>query len=406
MKKNKISKQLLFWCLLCILIYLPAIFLGNSFLLKQISVVGIVAIATKLYFKITYKKSFMLAFLFQSLVLAADYVTIVFNNSIQKEEILQNQTTQPFLILLTKMVLFLLVVMIKNKLSSSPLEVLEDATWLKFLFFPVFTICIIIALISKPELMVNENQEHIFWGFALGLVAMNLMLYYLLQDVAKSQRELQERRMFEREIDHKFSFYESMAESTKKQQALSHEYKNQLVCIGSLLHSGQYQKLEEYVEKITGVVHKELDFIDTNHVIVNAILNEKYAKALEEGIVMVYKINDLAGVTFEDQDIALLLSNLLNNAMEACVKCMEEKVIQVKLILEDDNLVLSVKNTYNGHIVTSGEVYITTKKNKQDHGIGIKNSICVIEKYDGYYSISHNEKYFTFSCVLPIQSCP
>ena len=400
-KKIKMCYQALFWGLLCVLIYIPAIFFGDSFLLKQITVIGIVAVATKIYWKITYKKSFMLAFLFQSLVLVADYITIVIDSSLLTRSINQNQTTQGFLILLTKMILFLMIIIIKSILGGWQLEFLEDAEWLKFMFFPVFTICIIIALISKPELMINETQKQIFWVFALGLVGMNVMLFSLLQDVAKRERELLERRMFEREAKHKFSLYESMAEATKQQQALSHEYQNQLVCIQSLLHTGQYNKLEEYVKQITGVVLKDLDYIDTNNAIVNAILNEKYCQSLEQGIVIVCKINDLAGMTIEDQDIALLLSNLLNNALEACQKCVDEKVIKVKLILEDDNIVLSVKNTYDGNVITSEGSYITTKKNKRNHGVGIKNMIQVIEKYDGYYSISYDEKYFSFSCVIP-----
>lgn len=400
-KRNKMFYQVLFWILLCMLLYIPAIFFGNSFLLKQITVIEIVAVATKFYWKITYKKSFMLAFLFQSLVLVADYIAIVIDSSLLAGSINQNQSTQVFLILLTKMVLFLLIIIIKIILGQSQLEFLEDSAWLKFMFFPFFTICVIIALIYKPELIINENQKQIFWIFALGLVGMNIMLFYLLQDVANKERELFEWRIFEREAKHRFSLYESIAEATKQQQALSHEYHNQLVCIQSLLHKEQYNKLEEYVKQISGVVLKNLDYIDTNNAIVNAILNEKYSQAIEQDIVMVYKINNLAKTTIEDQDIALLLSNLLNNAIEACQKCIDEKIIKVKFILEDDNIVLSVKNTYDGHVITSEGSYITTKKNKRDHGIGIKNMIQVIEKYDGFYSITYDERYFSFSCIIP-----
>lgn len=400
-KKPKMVYQILFWLLLCMLIYIPAFLFGNSFLWKQITVIGIVGVATKLYWKLTYKKSFMLAFLFQSLVLVADYVTIVIDSSLLGESMNQNQTRQAFLILLTKMVLFLLVIIIKSVLGRSQLEFLDDVAWLKFLFFPVFTICIIIALISKPELMINEQQKQIFWVFAFGLVGMNIMLFYLLQDVAKRERELFEKRMFEQEANHKLSLYESMAEATKQQQSLSHEYHNQLVCIQSLIHTEQYNKLEEYVKQITRTELKDMDCIDTNNVIVNAILNEKYAQALERDIVMVYKMNNLAEMAMEDQDIALLLSNLLNNAIEACEKCSSEKVIKVKIIMEEENVVLSVKNTYDGNVITSEGDYITTKKNKRNHGIGIKNMIQVIEKYDGFYSIANDERYFSFSCVIP-----
>lgn len=400
-RKIKLIYQILCWGLLCGLIYISAFFLSGCFILKEAFVISIVAVLAKLYWGITYKKSFMLAFLFQSLVLVADYITIIIDSSLLSESVNQNQTTQAFLVLLTKMVLFLLVIIIKNLLRRSQLEYLEDVAWLKFMFFPIFTICIIIALISKPELMINENQKQIFWVVALGLVGMNIMLFYLLQDVAKRERELLEKRIFEREANHKFALYESMAVATKQQREISHEYQNQLICIQSLIHARQYKKLEEYMKQITGMVLKNLDYIDTNNVIVNAILNEKYTQALNQGIVMVCKINDLAEMRIRDQDIALLLSNLLNNAIEACHKCTFEKVIKVKFILEDDNVVLSVKNSYDGNIIFLEGEYVTTKNNKLNHGIGMKNMIQVIEKYDGFYSIKHDEKYFSFSLVIP-----
>ena len=71
------------------------------------------------------------------------------------------------------------------------------------------------------------------------------------------------------------------------------------------------------------------------------------------------------------------------------------------MIMEEENIVISVKNTYDGNVITSEGDYITTKENKRDHGIGIKNMIQVIEKYDGFYSIANDERYFSFSCVIP-----
>lgn len=399
--KFKVLYRILFWGLICMLVYISAAIFRNMFLIKQITIIVIVAVAARLYWDIAYKKSFMLAFLFESLVLIADYITIIIDTSILEKEVTQNQRTGIFLILLTKMILFVLIIIIRNSLRQSRLEFLSDVTWLKFMFFPFFTICIIVSLVYKPELITNEKQKQIFWIFALGLIVINIMLFYMLQDVADKEHELYERKIFEREARHKLSLYESMAEATRQQRELSHEYQNQLICIQSLLYKKQYENLEKYLKQITGRVLKNLDYIDTNNAIVNAILNEKYFLAVEQGIVMVYKINDLEKVSIEDQDIAVLLSNLLNNAIEACHKCTSEKIIKVKFILEDDNIVISVKNTYNGHVITSGESYITTKNNKRNHGIGINNIIRVIEKYDGFYSITHDGEFFSFSCVIP-----
>lgn len=400
-RKIESRYRFLFWILLGICLYAPAVFWGNLFLLKQTAMVGILAAASKWYWDITFRKSLILSFLFQSLLLVADYIAIIIDSSVLDTSL---HNAQAFLILLSKMILFLLIIFMKSILKKRQFEFLGDAIWIKFLFFPAFTICII-ALISKPELMVNENQKTLFWIFAAGLVGMSIMLFYLLQDVAARECELFEQRIFEREAKHKLSLYESMAEAAQRQQALSHEYQNQLVCIQSLLHKQQYRRLEEYIEQITGIVLKNLDHIDTGHAIVNAILNEKYAQAADHEIVMVYHINNLSGLAMADQDVVLLLSNLLNNAIEACLKCTGEKIIKVKFILENSNLILSVKNTYDGHVITSEEHYLSTKTDPDHHGIGIKNMIQVITKYDGFYSITHDEKYFSFSCVIPIEPC-
>lgn len=400
-KRNKVCYKILFWILLCMLLYIPAILISESFLLKQIILIGIVTVASKFYWRISWKKSLALTFIYQSLVVLADYVVIVMESSLLVESASQDLNRYVYLVLLTKIILFSLVIIIKHLFGKNQLELLDDATWLKFMFFPFFTICIIVALIYKPELLMSELQKQIFWILVFGLVAMNIMLFYLLQDVAKRERELFELRLVEQEAKHNFTMYKSISEATKQQQALSHEYQNYLVCIQTLLHEKQYNKAEEFLTEITGTILKNLDYIDTNHIIVNTILNEKYVQAIEQDIVMVCKINNLEKIKITDQDITLLLSNLLNNAIEACQKCNDKKVIKVKFVVEDDNVVLSVRNTYDGQVITSGENYLTTKQDKKHHGMGLKNILQVIEKYNGFYSIDCDEQFFSFSCIIP-----
>ena len=55
--------------------------------------------------------------------------------------------------------------------------------------------------------------------------------------------------------------------------------------------------------------------------IIDAILNSKYKETLDKGIVFIFQINDLSGIKMCDEDIVVILSNLLNNAIEACERC-------------------------------------------------------------------------------------
>lgn len=164
-----------------------------------------------------------------------------------------------------------------------------------------------------------------------------------------------------------------------------------------------YDALEKFVDKISGQLNKELNFISTNHVIVDAVLNTKYQETKEKNIVFVFKINDLSSLNISDEDVVVILSNLLNNAIEACEKCKENKVIKLKFVIEDDNVIISVKNTCDSDILyKDGEIQTTKEENPEEHGIGIENIVEIITKYGGNYIIQNDEQEFYFSTMLPL----
>ena len=124
------------------------------------------------------------------------------------------------------------------------------------------------------------------------------------------------------------------------------------MCIETLVKKKQFEKVEEYVKTIYSRLDKERDSIDTNNVIVNAILNTKYQEAEENKIVFVLRVNDLSGLRIEDEDIVTILSNLLNNAIEACKKCeVGRRLLKLKFVDEDGMIKIGVRNTFETAIL-------------------------------------------------------
>ena len=107
----------------------------------------------------------------------------------------------------------------------------------------------------------------------------------------------------------------------------------------------------------------------------------KYYEAKKAGASFICKINNLSGITMKETDIILLLSNLLNNAIEAVEKCLDKKMIKVKIVIENNKFIVSVWNTFIGEIKREGDILKTTKKeNAVFHGIGLKNVVRIAEK--------------------------
>ena len=211
-----------------------------------------------------------------------------------------------------------------------------------------------------------------------------------------------ENRIYKLKVSNQIGMYRSISENFNKQNKKTHEYKNQIMCISALIKKKNYQELEKYVNEISGRLDKELDFICTNNVIVDAILNSKYQEIRGKKIVFVLKINDLANLFIRDEDIVIILANLLNNAIEACEKCENKKIIKLKFIHEDNSVVISVKNTHRNVInYVDNEIQTSKKEETGEHGVGIKNIIEIIEKYEGSYVIQSDDKEFYFSILIP-----
>lgn len=83
---------------------------------------------------------------------------------------------------------------------------------------------------------------------------------------------------------------------------------------------------------------------------------------------------------------------------------MEDKVLIYTLYATlNDMIILSVKNTCNQMIIYHNNEIATTKMiNQDEHGVGIKNIIRIVEKYNGEYVIQNDEDQFYFSIIIPL----
>lgn len=390
---------------LIISIYSLALLFYEKFFVKQILVVIVIALFMIMYLKIRFDKALILSLLFQGLLLSVDYITLWLNVSLfhSIEEIDEMHYVGSSLVtVLAKIMLFLCVLLIRKKVGDKSTDVLGNTDWLRFIFFPVFTIFTIIAMITTSGNVENQKQENVFLVIALCLAGMNIFVFYLINDILKREIKIRENKIFQLEVQNQTDMYRSISENFAKQRKKTHEYKNQIMCIESLIAAKNYVELENYVRSISGHLNKELDYIKTNNVIVDAILNSKYKETLDKGIVLIFQINDLSEISICDEDIVVILSNLLNNAIEACEKCPNKKVMKLKFVKEKDNVIISVKNTYDGKLdIKDGEIQTSKKYEMNEHGIGIKNIIDVIEKYQGSYAIKNDKHEFYFSIILP-----
>lgn len=403
-RKEEKKRQTVWFLSMIVAVYMDIVLLRNQLLIKVITIIVIITYIMYRYFKISIKKSLVITLLFESLVFVVDYIayavcTELFLNEemIEQEHMLEAN----LIIVFAKMVLFLCILLLRKMFDKKEAGVLRDAEWLKFMIFPMFTIIAIVALLAVFPGVEKQEQANVLYTIAVGMVGMNLVVYFLINDIVERETQLHEKRIFELQVKEQMEMYRSVSENFERQKRRAHEFKNKILCIEGLIKSQEYGKLKEYVTEVSENLTAEKNVIDSNHIIVNTILNTKYEEAIKKQIVFVFQVNDLSKIWISDEDMVVLLSNLLNNAIEACEKCKDNKRIQFKFVIEENTVILSVKNTYTEPVIYENNEIKTSKKiSPEEHGIGIKNIIKIVDKYNGSYVIESDNMEFFFSIII------
>lgn len=306
-------------------------------------------------------------------------------------------------VIIEKTILLLIVFSLKMRSDKKKGRGLVETEWIRFVFFPIFTIIAVLSMAVSFSNIQNMSQANVLYAIAFGMVLMNIFIYFLINDIIEREVEVKEKEAEYAQFRNQIDIYNTIQESLERQKERAHEFKNHILCVDSLAKERNYQELEKYVSEINESMYMERNAIDTNNVIINTILNEKYNEMMDKGIVFVFRINDLSELPIDDEDLVVILSNLLNNAIEACEKCEGKRTIKMKFMTEDDILILSVKNTSPGILtIKKGQIETSKRFRSDEHGIGIRNIKKAIDKYGGTYSIKSMDNEFYFAIIFPL----
>ena len=194
-------------------------------------------------------------------------------------------------------------------------QMIKEREWIRFLVFPISTIVCMVTFAGESEQM--RNSELIV---PFVLVLLNFLVFYIIRDVVYKEGELQQIRLLQERTKNQMNMYQYMESVYGEQRKKVHDFKNSMECIHGLLKSKRYEEAQEYLGQMTENWIEEIDYINTNHPIVDSVINQKFKQAKRKGIPLLLSINNLEKLKMKDEDIVILLGNLLDNAIKYASK--------------------------------------------------------------------------------------
>lgn len=337
---------------------------------------------------------FYIIFIFTLLSILDMFALFIENNSIQEfgKSLYQENIIYFICLLVNKFTLiFTYVYFIKNKKFFNNL-VMKDSI---MLIFSVTEIVMYSLMTLFLSFFIQEKVTNSISLFLIILLTMMFLLFfYQYALLIKLNRKVIEEELKSATLEFNKSYYEDFQKNYEMNKALSHDMKNHITLIYTML---QENKVDNAMTYIQGIYQNIGTFkaVKTEREILNYIIDSKMFYTKDLNIRYVIDIKD--ELNFMDNvDLCILLGNLLDNCIEAVEK-VNNRFIEVIIDKKENIVFINIRNTYDSSLLKyENGKYISNKSDSNNHGIGMKNIESIINKYNGNIIINIDEYFNTY----------
>lgn len=307
-------------------------------------------------------------------------------------------------VVIIQIVLFYLTRFMIKRTKKDSTYSLKWNEWFVLLIIPVisiFTMSFVSLIIINIEDQLSPMQ-HIFSILSiLGILMTNSLVYVLYVNMQKDHAKQLEYSI----LQQAFKSQEKSVEETKilyqSVRSIRHDLKQHFQVALTMLHSGKINEAVDYMEKYNDTVLDGISnkvFCDND--VVNYIINSKSKICSDRHIkIYIYIANEIP--EFSDLDLCVLLGNALDNAIEG-VSGEGNNEIYLELRNVDNFFMISVKNTIINSVLEDNPNLMSTKNEKEVHGLGILSMKEVVQKYNGSIEFYESDNKFCCDMLLDI----
>lgn len=251
---------------------------------------------------------------------------------------------------------------------------------------------------AKTGLENIQNPYNVIFLFIINFGA--LLIYYIMLKMdgqLARNLELEEQRHYQ---DLEKVAYQTLLERIEETRRMRHDLRHHIHMVTYYLEEKEYDKLQEYVNSYRDSIPDGDKIRFCDHGIINNIIFYFASQARTQQIDFQAQLSIAENLPVNDHDISVLLGNLLENAIDAC---MEQPHTKRRVIVKGKgdahSLIFTIDNTCENEIKKNkkGE-FLTTKPD--GNGIGVNSAKKIVERYNGFFSADKKGDMFYVSFML------
>ena len=254
----------------------------------------------------------------------------------------------------------------------------------------------------------DDNHTMYGWDayavFFISIVGVIYSVFLTLSLAVKNILSNRQNRELQSFMDMQKKQYDYQLQQSAAVRRFKHDLVNHIGVLRELMNEKKTEEAKEYIDTIWDM-QDEFDLrIHTGDSSLDVIVNYYLYLAIKENIEFVVWGKLSEKMPLEMFDITTLMGNILQNAVEAAIKT-DVPRIRVELVEHKKEIFIVVSNSAAKRINTKTDFFMTSKKDKENHGFGLKNIVATVEKYHGecYMEsiVENRETLFKISIAIP-----
>lgn len=393
-----IKKQIIIFAFVSVVYGSAVVFFPTGNIIFAISIVATVVVA--FCYKFKWYTAIFISLIFSVISALSELVVmrIVAIGGKNFEEVNANLFAYMGGLLASKMITYLITVVIRKKKYKS-FQSVEGMRFAGLLMLPCSSIMMSMVysylMLRYP---INGVLEFLSILALICLLVSNAMIFYIVDKQYELISSKEKLKMSEVLLENQKQYYEDVYQSQQETRKTWHDLKNIFIALLGALNANNSDLCKKIIQEKLYEMEQHIDISTEANNMLDSVLYSKISEARNRDVVLDIRKNIDRPIVIDQFDLAILVSNILDNAIEAASDVSGKKEVIFSILTSNDSLILL---SHNPTINTSfSENMKTTKKDSRHHGFGLMSIKSISEKHGGSYSMTYDDGFATITIIL------
>lgn len=240
---------------------------------------------------------------------------------------------------------------------------------------------------------VNQNNKFLRIALVIEFIVSFLLIFNYKHTMIRMDETIEKL-----EYVYKYSEIEHIEKMYNEAKKLRHDIKHSIIVAKGFIDEHEYESAKNYMDELIETKVDAFGYTKyCDNQVINYIINDKRNKCLQSDVefkcVVFGKIKDV-----HDVDLSILIGNLLDNAIEAAERS-EDKIVNLE-IYDRSFIEIVVENSIAKSVLKTNPGFLTTKRNHELHGYGMKSITEIVDKYSGEITYEENDQMMNCKVIL------